>query len=114
MNNRPPLQEEGGSPGWANWFTQIFQCLPWKKGINVTATVDFPLVAAQSEQPLAVTVTGARAGDAVQVTPSFNTVGILYSGVVTADNTVTLYAKNFTAGAINPASQQFRIIVLQN
>lgn len=114
MNNRPPLQEDAGSTGWANWFTQVFQCLPWKKGINVTAAIDFPSIAAQSEQSSAVTVTGARAGDAIQVTPAANTSGVLYAGVVTADNTVMVYAKNFTAGAINPASTTFRIIVLQN
>lgn len=115
MNNRPPLQEQFGSSGWANWFTQAFLALlGWKKTFNVTSVFDFGSISAQSELSTAVTVTGARSGDSVSVTPSTNTSGVIYTGVVTANDAVTLYAKNFTAGAINPASTTFRIIVFQN
>lgn len=117
MNNAPPIQRPAGeiwSPEWANWFQQVFACLPWKRGFNVTATLDFPLIAAQSETSLTVTVTGAAIGDAASVTSSAHTAGINYSAMVTAANTVTVYAQNFTAGGINPASGTFRVIVLQN
>ena len=118
MNNRPPLVEPLNTPvisnGWANWFNQVFLCLPWKQGLNITATLDFGATAAQTQSALTVTVTGARQGDAVQVTPTADVSGIVFTGVVTAVNTVTVYAKNFSAGSVNPASQIFRIIVLQN
>lgn len=118
MNNRPPLSESLNSDvisnGWSNWFTQVFLGLPWKKGINVTTTIDIGATGAQSQSASSVTVLGARAGDAVQVNPAADTSGMIYTGVVTADDTVTVYAKNFSAGLINPASQVFRIVILQN
>lgn len=118
MNNRPPLSEslEGAvpSPGWSNWFTQVFLGLPWKKAFNITATLDFGATAAQSQSGLTLTVTGARAGDAVQVTPTADVSGMVFTGVVTAANVVTVYAKNFSSGSVNPASQQYRVIVLQD
>lgn len=118
MNNRPPLSESLNtpvvSPGWANWFTQVFLGLAWKQGYNVTATLDFGATAAQTQSALTVTVTGARVGDAVQVVPLADVSGVIFAGVVTAANTVTVYAKNFSAGSVNPASQLYRIIVLQD
>ena len=118
MNNRPPLSESlaGAVPsnGWSNWFNQVFLGLPWKKGLNITATLDFGATAAQSQSSLTVTVTGARSGDAVQVAPLADVSGIVFTGVVTAIDTVTVYAKNFSSGSINPASQKYRVIVLQD
>lgn len=118
MNNRPPLQEPAGdswSQGWTNFFTQLFDCISWKKSWNYKFTIDFASVPANSESAgSAVTIPGARAGDAVLVTPYSNTVGMTYKGVVTADDTVTLYAINYTTGAVNPASMLYRVIVTQN
>lgn len=123
MNNRPPLSEGPLygvigylSPGWSNWLTQVFLGLrAWNQTFTTTATIDFGSIPAQNELASAgVTVTGVRAGDAVQVYPTANVVGVVFAGAVTSINTVTVYAKNFSAGAINPASQVFRIIVLQN
>lgn len=118
MNNRPPLSEslagETLSTGWSNWFTQVFIGLPWKQGFNTKATLDFGATAAQAQSSLTVTVTGARSGDAVQVAPLADVSGVIFMGVVTSANTVTVYAKNFSAGPVNPASQIYRIIVLQN
>jgi len=117
MNNRPPLVESLAAPvltpGWANWFTQVFAGLPWNVGSNTVATLDFASIAAQSQAGLAVTIARARAGDAVQITPTVDVPGVVFTGVVTAPNTVTVYAKNFTAGAIDPAAQVYRIILLQ-
>ena len=121
MNNLPPLNEAlfaGAVPplmgGWSNWFTQVFLCLNWKKSFNITATLDFGLIAAQSQAGLTVTVTGARSGDSVSVTPLADVSGIVFTGVVTAVDTVTVYAKNFSAAGVNPASQLYRILVIQN
>jgi len=119
MNNRPPLNEGMATgvplvtPGWANWFGQVFAGLPWKKGWNVTATINFGFIVSLDTASSSVSLTGARTGDAVQITTP-NVAGIIFSGCVTADDTVTVYAKNFSSGAVNPPSQVFRIIVLQN
>lgn len=119
MNNRPPISEgvpaQGPWPAtWAIWLGQIFDCLPWKKAINVTATLNFPDTGAHSQTALTVTVAGARQGDAVEVTPYADVAGIVFAGVATASGVVTVYAKNTTAALINPSSMQFRIIVKQN
>lgn len=123
MNNRPPLGEgplfgvvTKLSTGWSNWLTQVFLGLrAWNQAFTVTTIIDFGGIPAQSELASAgVTVKGVRVGDAVQVYPTTNVVGVIFTGQVTANDTVTVYAKNFNTGVINPASQQFRIIVLQN
>ena len=123
MNGNAPLNsglpvagtEARFPPAWSNFFTQLVMCLPWKKAMNVTAVLDFPSVAANSQSAgLTVTVTGARQGDAVTVTPYADTAGISYKALVTANNTVTVFAMNFTAAAVNPASTTFRILVIQD
>lgn len=129
MNNRPPLQEafpaeqdQTGSwlakltGGWSNWFTQVFLALMgWKKSFNYTATIDFGSVSANAQAASSgVTITGVRQGDAVDVTPTSDVSGMIFTGVVTAADTVTVYAKNFTVAPINPASQVYRVMVLQN
>lgn len=120
MNSRPPISEdvpkEGKWPSsWSIWLLQVFDCLPWKKAFNYTFTYDFGACAANATTAsTAQTITGVRAGDAVQVTPATQTNGIIYTGMVTASDAVTIYANNITTGAINPASTVFRIIVLQN
>jgi hypothetical protein len=114
MNNAPPISEGGLSSAWANWFNQVFACLGWVKAFNVSATLDFPSITALSQLSLTVTVKGARPGDGVSVTPASDVAGVLFVGVVTGADTVTVYAKNYSVGAVNPASQDFRIIVIQN
>lgn len=118
MNNLAPVQEPAGekwSPGWTGWFGQVFDCLPFKKAFNYKFEVDFANVPANSESAgFQVTIPGARPGDSVQVTPYSNTVGITHKGVVATDDTVILYAINFTTGAINPATMLCRVIVTQN
>jgi len=119
MNNPAPVQTSWlnnlPTPAWANWFQQVFTALSgWSSSSKVSLDFNFGAIPAQSELSTTTTVAGARSGATVIVAPLLNTAGIFYTGVVTADDTVTLYAKNFTAGVVNPASTTFRIIVLQN
>lgn len=123
MNNTPPTSNdftiEGDriklSGGANNWLQQVWLCLSGlKRSINATKVFDFGSISAQSQSSTTAAVTKAAQGDAVIVTPLVDTSGIIYSGVVTAADTVTIYAKNFTSGAINPASTTFRIVVIQN
>lgn len=116
--NEAPIREayQDGlvTKGWANWFSQVFNALNgWNSSVTITAILDFPLIAAQSQQTLAIPFRSARQGDSVQVYAS-DTAGIFYTGSVLSDNVVTVYAKNFSAAAVNPASSTFRIILLQN
>lgn len=84
------------------------------RNLRATATLDFPSVPAQSaSSALTVTVTGAVVGDHVTVTPPAANAaqGVVYDGVVTGANTVSVYAKNLTTGAIDPASGTFSVHV---
>lgn len=118
MNNNAPTRESAGdrwSPAWVAWFQQVFESIRWRKSFNYTFAVDFPNVLANSQSAAIVkTIPDVAIGDAVLVTPEADTAGLLYKGVITAANTVSLYACNFTAAPINPAATTLRVIVLQN
>lgn len=84
--------------------------------LSVTATLDFASVAANAVgTSLTVTVRGAAVGDEVVVTPPAAAAaqGVVYNGAVTGADTVTVYPKNVTTGAIDPASGTFRVSVRQ-
>lgn len=122
MNN-PPLRDDlsvaanktAWPPAWAQWFTQVFKCLKgWNESFTNTATINFGSISAQSQATSNVTVTGVKSGDAVIIQAETATNGIDYDGTVTADDTVTVRAKNYGTVAVDPASMSFRIIVLRN
>lgn len=99
---------------WGNWMTQVFLSLfGWARTYTATLTHDFGSIAAQSQATQTVTVSGARSGDAVIVRPTTAVNGIIVDGTVTADNTVTVRAVNYSSGAVDPASQIYRILVFQ-
>ena len=99
---------------WGTWFSEVWQALAgWSQTFNATLTHDFGNIAAQSQATTTVTVTGARVGSAVLVRPTTAVNGIILDGTVTADDTVTVRAVNYSAGAVDPASQVYRVIVFQ-
>lgn len=117
MNNAPireAYQDGLPTPSWANWFQQVFNALNgWSSSSTTTATLDFPPIAAQAQQTLTVPLIGARPGASVQVYAN-DTAGIFYTGSVLANDVVTVYAKNFSSGIVDPAPSTFRVILLQN
>jgi hypothetical protein len=58
-------------------------------------------------------VPGARAGDLVCVTSKTKIVGLAVDGFVLASDVVTIRRFNFSVGAVDPASDDFRVIVFQ-
>ena len=99
---------------WATFFSQIFYALlGWKKTFTKTLTHDFGSINAQTEATQTVTITGVRSGDAVIVRPTTAVNGIILDGTVTANDTVTVRAVNYSSGSIDPASQTYRILVFQ-
>lgn len=122
MINEPPVRSELPVSGylarwtqpWANWFTGIWNGLGgWTRTFTATLTHDFGSIAAQSQATQTVTVSKAQSGDAVVVRPTTAVNGILLDGTVTASDTVTVRAVNYSSGAIDPASQVYRVIVFQ-
>jgi hypothetical protein len=119
VNNQFPISESIGdrwTPAQAEWFLAAWQGLSgWKKTFVKTTTIDFASVNANSQSAAStLTITGVRRGDVVKVQAYDDTVGIDYKGFVTANDTVSIFAYNFTTGAINPASTTFKVTVFQN
>jgi hypothetical protein len=99
---------------WGNFFSELWYALRgWKRSYYATLTHDFGSINAQVESTQTVTVTGARVGDVVIVRPTTAVNGIILDGTVTADNVVTVRAVNYSSGAIDPASQVYRVLVVQ-
>lgn len=112
--NNPPLRSEWASNAWQSWFSQAMTALlGWKKTYTATKTHDFGSINAQVESTTTVTVTGARSGDAVLVRPTTAVNGIILDGTVTASDTVTIRAVNYSSAPIDPDSQVYRVIVFQ-
>ncbi len=81
-----------------------------------TSTLDFANTAAGSATDLTVTVTGAVDGDPVMVgIPNGATVGNgHFVGWVSSANTVTVrFLNNNLLAALNPASADFKILVMK-
>ena len=80
----------------------------------VKVAFDCPSIAAVNEQTTTLTVTGATTTSVVLVTPSAALpVGLPRPyGRVTVADTVTLYFENPSAGAIDPASMDYRVVVI--
>lgn len=80
---------------------------------SVTATLDFPSIAAGTGAELTVAVTGAVAGDLVTVAPpAALEAGLSATGYVSAADTVTIRLVNATVGAVDPASADWTVGVL--
>lgn len=99
---------------WGHHFTEIWHALAgWKRTYFASLVHDFGSIAAQSQATQTVTVTGARSGDMVFVRPTTAVNGIIVDGTVTASDTVTVRAVNYSSGAVDPASQTYSVIVWQ-
>ncbi len=81
--------------------------------LTATATLDFPSISVNSCEDLTVTVTGAKTGDAVYLGPPSNLeTGLIAVGFVSSSDTVTVRVCNTSGGANNPASNDWRILVV--
>jgi hypothetical protein len=116
VNSEAPIREPAGerwSGSWVLWFKQIqLGLFAWRKSLTASVTHDFGSVSAASQSSTTATVTGARVGDATFVSCA-DTAGIVFTCAVTANDTITITAKNFTGVAVDPAPTTFRIIVFQ-
>lgn len=102
-------------PVWGSFFTQVFQALfGWRRTFYASLTHDFGSIATQAQATQTVTVTGARSsGSNVSVTAETPTSGIIVDGYVSAADTVTIRAHNYTSGAVDPAESVYNVIVYQ-
>lgn len=77
-----------------------------------SVTWDIPNITAGTEQTTTLTVTGAAVGDQVVVDGTRPAANVMVVGMVTATDTVTLYAMN-TGAAIDPISRIYRVNVIR-
>jgi hypothetical protein len=102
-----------GKP-WLEFFRGVFFALfGWKRSYTTSLVFDFPNILAQSQSKTTVAVKGARAGDAVLVSPTNEVDGLAFDGTVSANDVVQIRAYNYSAGAIDTGSQTYRVIVWQ-
>ncbi|GAI72449.1 unnamed protein product, partial [marine sediment metagenome] len=85
------------------------------KTLTGTGTLDFPSTSAQNSSDLTISVTGAAVGDVVALgipNASTNNHSTFTAWVSAADN-VTVRFNNYSAAAIDPASDTFRVSVIK-
>src|SRR4051812_7896549 len=87
----------------------VGQYAPFLAAKTQVSTLDFANTLAQTSSEKTVTFTGAKVGDLVQVTATTNTANITYTGYVSAADTVKVRLNNYSASAVDPASQDFTI-----
>jgi hypothetical protein len=82
--------------------------------ISTQATVNFSSIPANSTADIAVSITGVLTTDSAFVTPLYSLESGLIISALADGGGVILRAANVTTGAIDPASQVFRIDVWRN
>jgi len=82
--------------------------------ISDTATLDFPSISPNSIEVLTMTVTGAEVGDTVMLgAPSTIEANLIWTGFVSAADTVSIRMHHTSGSAIDPASATWRATVIK-
>lgn len=111
------LERPTNSPGGTGWVTQneLATGLAGKADVGLSnfSSLDFPSIAAGGTEELTIVVVGAVAGDTVALGPP-DTIeaGLMWSGYVSALDTVTIRLHNTTAAPIDPASASWKASII--
>ncbi len=83
--------------------------------LSGSASLDFPALTDSSHEDLTITVTGAVVGDCVALaTPTEAvTAGVAFTAWVSAADTVTVRAHNYTSGTPDPVSGTFKVAIVR-
>lgn len=109
---RPSPYDPFEAESWQGFFRDVYAFL----SMDTTATLNFPSIAAATVAVLTVTIRGATPGPNSLVLlgpPSTIEAGLIWSGFVSANDTVSIRLFNGTAGAIDPAAASWRVAVLR-
>lgn len=99
---------------WLEFFRSVFYALfGWRRSFTAKKTHDFGNIAAGGQATTTLGLIGVRSGDHVSVSSATQVNGLGVDGYVSASDTVTIRRFNYSTGAIDPASDTFRVIVLQ-
>lgn len=115
LDEEDRLGNQRFTSAWLEFFRSIFYALfGWKRTFTAVKTAfDFGNIVAGGELTTTVAVVGARAGDLVSVTSTTKIAGLGVDGFVLASDVATIRRFNFSTGAIDPAADDFRVIVFQ-
>lgn len=125
MNSNPrvkepfPLNKDGTGAvltvGWTTWFNEVQRRTDgFGASLSISAMVNFGTVPMQDQKPGSMSMKGVRPTDRLLITPAADANGLFFSAVITADDVVTIYAKNFTTDAITPPPIEFHVTAFQN
>jgi hypothetical protein len=103
-----------GTPGtWVECRALTGGGVDFTKLLTATATLDFASIAAGATAELTITVTGAATGDfVILAAPSGIEAGLMWTGFVSAADTVKIRLHNTTGGAVDPASASWKATVM--
>lgn len=85
----------------------------WKRTFTGTVNFNFGNIVAGGEATTTLAVVGARQSDLVCVTSKTKIAGLSVDAFVLANDVVTVRRFNYSTGAIDPAADDFRVIVWQ-
>jgi hypothetical protein len=108
-----PSSDPGDRIGVAEMDTRYVSKAAAQRAVisHGTASVNLPSIAAGETGSATFTLTGAATGDVIVINPPALTTGLAFAGAaVTGTNTVTVYATNATASAIDEAAATFRYL----
>lgn len=107
-----PVQQEANKlhPAWASFFSIIAESVTRMEKYDITA--DLASVAANTTAVQSLTVPGVGSDDIVRVIKKTHEAGLaVVDSWPSAKNTVSVQLMNCTGGAIDPASQDYEVIV---
>lgn len=112
--NATALNAESGAINDLTVATRLVMGAALSRILTATASITIPTAAAGAQVSVTLTLTGATTTDIAQIfLPSNLPAGLICRAVVTAANTVTVYAFNASAASIPAASYAARALVLR-
>lgn len=104
--------------GWKKWCQEVTDGLnSLTTGLSSTAsgsfTLTFPEVALGANLAISAPLAGASVGDIVVLHPSSSMTGVIFTGIVTLADTVSIVANNYTTDAVTPGTVSFTVILLR-
>lgn len=98
----PTTAQEAATKAYVDSMTQ-----------SASADLDFGSVPGQSDVELNIPLPGAAVGECVTLGPPSMTAGIAYTAWVSAPDTVTVCAHNYTTGPKDPPPGKFKAAVVR-
>lgn len=109
---KPPRDWPGMPRPWWQWFQRLTNNFP--KVQTFTVTLNPASVPASSTSEQTVTVNGLTTQDVVTVNKPSHSSGLGIVGArVSADNTLAITFANVTGSAIDPGSEEYRVVAIR-